>query len=199
MSKFQVLIAALVATASLGMAGTAAAQSSSSNTSNNPSAYVGANVGVYNKYSIGCDAGVNCDRTAKLGGKIYGGYDFGSYGVEALVFGVKSAQGSVRPGATSVPGSVSETGVGVVGVLPYAVGDFTLKGKLGLAYARGKASYAGGVSDKSMFTPLVGASVSYPINKTVAVSADWDQFRAKYATDRSVHVNMFSVGLSTKF
>jgi hypothetical protein len=187
----------LVATAALGLAGTASAQSSSNTTT--PSAYVGANVGLYNKYSIGCDAGASCDRTAKLGGKIYGGYDFGGYGVEALAFGVKSAQGSVRPGATSVPGSVSETGAGVVGVLPYAVGDFTLKGKLGLAYVRGKASYAGGVSDKSMFTPLVGASVAYPINKTVSLSADWDQFRAKYAADRSVHVNMFSVGLSTKF
>ena len=197
MSKFQVLITSLAATAALGLAGAASAQSSSSNTA--PSAYVGANVGLYNKYSIGCDAGTTCDRSAKLGGKIYGGYDFGGYGVEALVFGVKSAQGSVRPGATSQPGSVSETGAGVVGVLPYAIGDFTLKGKLGLAYVRGKASYAGGVADKSMVTPLVGASVAYPINKTVSLSADWDQFRAKYATDRSVHVNMFSVGLSTKF
>ena len=194
MSKFQVLIASLVATAGLGLAGAASAQSNSQ-----PSAYVGANVGLYNKYSLACDGGVTCDRTGKLGGKVYGGYDFGAYGVEALAFGVKSAQGSVKPGAVSVPGSVSLSGAGVVGVLPYAVGDFTLKGKLGVAYARGKASYAGGVSNKSTFTPLIGASVAYPLSKTVSVSADWDQLRGKYANDRSTHVNMFSVGLSTKF
>ena len=190
--QYPVLIASLVATASLALAGTAAAQSSSS-------AYAGANVGVYNKYSLACGSGAECDRTASVGGKVYGGYDFGSWGVEALAFGVKSAQGSVYNGSTTVPGSVSLSGAGVVGVLPYTSGDFTLKGKLGLSYARGKASYAGGVSDKSTVAPLVGASVGYALTKTVSLNADWDQFRSKYASDNRTHVNMFSIGLSTKF
>lgn len=196
--KYPVLIASLVATAGLGLAGIASAQTSGS------SAYAGASVGVYNKYSLACGSGVDCDRTGSLGGKVYGGYDFGGYdfggwGVEALAFGVKSAKGSVYDGSATVPGSVSLSGAGVVGVLPYTSGDFTLKGKLGLSYARGKASYAGGVSDKSTVAPLVGASVGYALTKTVSLNADWDQFRSKYASDNRTHVNMFSIGLSTKF
>lgn len=199
MSKTQVLIASLLATAGIGFAGAASAQTSS-NSNSSPSAYVGGNIGVYNKYDIRCDTGVACDRKASRSGKLYGGYDFGGFGVEALVYSTGKATGSVTQGGLSVPGKLSQSGVGVVGVLPYSLGDVTLKGKLGLAYARGKAEYtAGGVSDKSTLTPLVGASVGYALTKTVSLNADWDQTRAKYNSDNRSRVNMFSLGVSTKF
>lgn len=196
MSNFPASIAALaLAGLATGFAGPAAAQQAGA-----PSAYVGGNLGLYNKYDLRCGSGVACDRTAGFGGKVYGGYDYGSYGIEALAFSVNAGSGLVRQGTASVAGSVREQGLGVVGVLPLQAGDFTLKGKLGLAYTRGKVSYAAGGSDgKKMFAPLIGASVSYPLSKDLSLSADWDQLRAKYNADNRVRVNMLSVGISHKF
>lgn len=194
MSKsFRILAASLITV----LAGAASAQTASLS---NPGYYAGAGLGVYNKYSLSCAAGTACDRTADLGGKIYGGADFGSFGVEALAFGLKSAQGSLKNGSgLTVPGSVSMSGMGVVGVLPYALGDFTLKGRLGLGYVRGKASLASGVQDDSSVRPLVGLGASYALNKQVSLNADWDRFEAKYSGSGKAHANMLSVGVSYKF
>lgn len=194
MSKFQALIATIVAGLGVALSGAAAAQTSAG-------PYVGGNINLYSKYSLNCDAGVTCDKTAKLGGKVYGGYDFGQYGVEAFAFSVGGAQGSLKNGATSVAGKVREDGVGVYGVLPITNGDFTFKGKLGLAYTRGRASYAaGGSNSDKIFTSAIGAGVGYALTKTLSLNADWDQVGARYTEDSPrVRVNMFSVGLSHKF
>lgn len=194
MSKsFRILAASLITV----LAGAASAQTASLS---KPDYYAGAGLGVYNKYSLRCTAGAACDRTADLGGKIYGGADFGSFGVEALAFGLKSAQGSLKNGSgLTVPGSVSMSGVGVVGVMPYALGDFTLKGRLGLGYVRGKASIGSGVQDDSSVRPLVGLGASYALNKQVSLNADFDRFDAKYSNKGKVHANMLSVGVSYKF
>lgn len=194
MSKsFRILAAGLITV----LAGAASAQTASLS---KPDYYAGAGLGVYNKYSLTCAAGAACDRTADLGGKIYGGADLGSFGVEALAFGLKSAQGSLKNGSgLTVPGSVSMSGVGVVGVMPYALGDFTLKGRLGLGYVRGKASLASGVQDDSSVRPLVGLGASYALNKQVSLNADWDRFEAKYSGSGKTHANMLSVGVSYKF
>lgn len=190
-TKFRLFIAALMAAS----AGAASAQSSSSSNSN----YVGASVGLHKRYSIACDAGASCDRSASLGGKVYAGTMFDGFGVEALAFGLKSAQGSLNSGAGRAPGSVSMSGVGIVGVLPFTQGDFTLKGKLGLGYVRGKASIAGGVQDDSSVRPLLGAGVSYALNKQVSLNADLDRFSAKYSGSGKTHANMLSLGVSYKF
>lgn len=195
--KFHALIVPLAASlAGALLSSPAAAQQASGG----PSAYAGGNIGLYNKYDLSCSGGVSCDRTAKFGGKVYGGYDYGAYGVEALAFSVNAGRGAVQQGSTTVAGAVREQGLGLVGVLPYTAGDFTLKGKLGVAYTRGKVNFAAGGSDgKKSLQPLIGASVSYPLSKTLSLSADWDQLRAKYSENTRVHVNMFSVGLSHKF
>ncbi len=194
MSKsFRILAAGLITV----LAGAASAQTASLS---KPDYYAGAGLGVYNKYSLRCVTGAACDRTADLGGKVYGGADFGSFGVEALAFGLKSAQAGLKNGSgLTVPGSVSMSGVGVVGVMPYALGDLTLKGRLGLGYVRGKASLASGVQDDSSVRPLLGLGASYALNKQVSLNADWDRFEAKYNGSGKAHANMLSVGVSYKF
>ncbi len=190
-SKTRVLIATLLAGA--------AAASASAQTNSNPQPYMGANVSLYSKYDLRCDSGVHCDRKADLGGKIFGGYQFEQFGVEALAFGLKSGQGSLKNGNAYEAGSLSQSGLGVVGVLPISEGPFTFKGKLGLAYVRGKASLASGVQDKSSVQPLIGAGVSYAINKQVSINADWDRFQAKYNNGGKSHANMLSMGVSYAF
>lgn len=194
MSKSRILFAALIAS----LAGAASAQTASLSS---PGYYVGTGLGVYNKYSLACTTGSDCDRTADFGGKIYGGADFGSFGVEALAFGLKSAQGTLKNAAgTSVPGAISMSGFGVAGVVPlYSIADFSLKGRLGLGYVRGKASLGNSVLDDSSVRPLVGLGASYAINKQVSLTADWDRFEAKYGGTSKTHANMLSLGVNYKF
>ncbi len=197
MTKTRKTIARLIA-ASL-FAGTALAASAQS--LSKPEPYAGASLGVYNKYKLDCSAGVSCDRTGDWGGRIYGGLDYGSFAVEGVAFGAKSGQGTLRLGnGTATPGSLSMTGAGVQGVLPFLVhGDFSLKGKLGLAYVRGKASIAGGVQDDSSWRPMGGVGLSYALNKQVSLNADYDTVQAKYNSAGKVRTDMFSLGASYKF
>lgn len=187
MSKFQVLIA----TALTAMAGAAAAAESN---------YVGANAGLYNKYNLSCSAGVKCDKTASFGGKIYGGHNFGNFAVEGMAFTTNSAKGNVLKNGSNVAGDVRSRGLGVYGVLPLSFDAFTLKGKLGVGYVNSKAHYAaGGEVSKSSFAPIIGAGVSYAINKQLSLNGDWDQIRGKYSNEGKTRANMFSVGLSYAF
>lgn len=163
--------------------------------------YVGANIGLYDKYDIKCNSGQKCDQTASLGGKIYGGINYENFGVEVLAFGVGKGEGQLRQAGKDAQGTVKIGGLGVVGTLPLNFGDFTLKGKLGGAYTRGVANYTGGGSEsKNSFGLLAGAGLSYAVSKTMSVNADYDYLSAKYnkAGDKA-NVNMFSVGLSYKF
>jgi OOP family OmpA-OmpF porin len=189
--------AAFAATTALLATGAAAAQSSQAG----PSAYAGASLGLYNKYDLDCQSGVKCDKSAKTGGKIYGGYMFDeTFGVEAMGFGLKSGIGSLKNQANVlVPGSVNLRGLGVSGVAAYNAGPFTLKGRLGLAYTQAK-SYAGVAEKKSSTRPLIGAGVSYALTEQIALNADWDRISAKYGSNKvKTHADMFSVGLSYKF
>ncbi len=164
-------------------------------------AYVGANIGLYDKYDIKCNAGQKCDQTASFGGKVYGGMDYENFGVELMAFGVGKGEGRLRRGGQDAQGDVKIGGLGVVGTVPLRFGDFTLKGKLGGAYTRGVANYAGGGSEsKNSFGLLAGAGLSYALSKTLSLNADYDYLSAKYnkAGDKA-NVNMFSVGLSYKF
>lgn len=154
--------------------------------------YVGANAGLYSRYELSCDMALACDRSARLSGKVYTGYAFGQFGFEAMAFKIGAAQGSA--------GKLSQSGVALLGVLPLNSGDFTFKGKLGLAYARGTAQDAGASSSKSSLHPVLGTSFAYAISKSVSVNADWDQLRAKAGNDGTkTRVNMFSLGLSLHF
>lgn len=194
MSRFKALMATAIAGLGVALGGAAAAQVT-------PGPYLGANINVYSKYSIDCDVGVNCEKTGRLSGKIYGGYDFGNYGLEALVFAAGEVKDSLFDGALSHPGMVRQDGIGLVGVLPFTSGDLSFKGKLGVAYVRSRASYtSGGSTSDKAFTPIVGAGVSYALSKTLSMNTDWDQTRAEYGLHSPrTTINMFSLGLSTKF
>lgn len=194
MSTFHTLMTSVIAGLGVALGGAAAAQATTG-------PYVGANINVYSKYSIDCDAGFNCDKTGRLSGKVYSGYDFGGYGIEALVFAAGSVEGTLIDGPLPYAGTLRQDGVGLVGVLPFTSGDLSFKGKLGVAYVRGRASYIGrGSSSDKAFTPMVGASVGYALTKTLSMNADWDQTRAEYGLHSPrTTINMFSLGLSTKF
>lgn len=189
MNKFQILLAAALT----AVAGAASAQAAGQS-------YIGASIGLQNKYSIECVGGVACDKTGSFGGKVYGGYNIDQFAVEGMVFSTGRAKGSVLKSGSLVAGEVRNMGLGVYGVLPLTVDNFTLKGKLGLAYVNSKATYtAGGSQSKSSFAPVFGAGVSYAINKQWSINGDWDHIRAKYSSDGKARVNMLSAGLSYKF
>ncbi len=195
--SFSSLIATLIATMCAAASGTAAAAGPQAK----PETYIGANVGLYNKYDFSCSAGQKCDKTASFSGKLYGGMQYEQWGVEALAFGTGKGEGTLKLGGKDAQGSVKMGGLGVVGVLPLNFGDFTLKGKLGAAYTHGTANYKSGVSEsKNSFAPLLGASFSYTLTKQVSLTADVDHISAKYnkAGDKAA-VNMFSIGASYKF
>ncbi|MDM4764780.1 outer membrane beta-barrel protein [Pelomonas sp. SE-A7] len=181
------------------LAGTAVAASAQSTA--NPVPYAGASVGAYNKYSLDCSAGAACDRTGSWGGRIYGGLDYGSFAIEGVAFGMKGADGTLRANNGQFTGGhLSTTGVGVQGVVPFLVnGDFSLKGKLGLAYVRGKASLPGGVEDREAWRPMGGLGMSYALNKQVSLNADYDVTQAKYNNVGKARTGMFSLGASYKF
>lgn len=193
MSTLKSLISTLVAGIAAFGSGLAAAAPAES--------YVGANLGLYNKYSLDCKDGVKCDKTGKISGKVYAGVNYDQFGVEAIAFGINKGEGSVKQAGKDVAGTIKLGGIGAVGVLRLSNNDWTLKGKLGLAYVRGQASYAaGGSESKSSAQPLLGAGVSYALNQNVSLNADWDHVRAKYDKAGSkTNVNMLSLGVSYKF
>ncbi|MEJ6005338.1 outer membrane beta-barrel protein [Paucibacter sp. AS339] len=199
MSKFKVMSRTLAATLTGAFA--LAVTAGSASAAPQAESYVGANVGVYNKYDSKCSSGQKCDQTASLGGKIYGGINYENFGVEVMAFGAGKGEGTLRQAGQDAQGSVKIGGLGVVGTLPLQLGDVTLKGKLGAAYTRGVANYtAGGSESKNSFGLLGGAGLSYALSKTLSVNADYDYLSAKYnkAGDKA-SVNMFSLGLSYKF
>lgn len=195
--SFSSLIGALIAALGTVAAGHVAA----AGPQDQPQAYVGANLGLYSKYDFSCSTGQTCDKTASFGGKVYGGMMYEQWGLEALAFGTGKGEGTLKLGGKDAQGSVKMGGLGFVGVLPLNFGDFSLKGKLGVAYTRGTATYKSGVSEsKNGVAPLFGAGLSYAFSKQVSLTADIDHISAKYnkAGDKAA-VNMFSVGASYKF
>ncbi|MBB4841936.1 opacity protein-like surface antigen [Paucibacter oligotrophus] len=169
---------------------------------NQETPYIGANIGLYNKYAMDCKGGVACDLTARAGGKVFIGQQFeylGGLGLEAMAYGISSGQGTVKRGSGEEAGWVKQAGLGVYAVLPLSYGDFSFKGKLGAGYAQGKASYAAGGSDsKWSFQGIYGLGVSYAINKQISLNLDYDNVGAKYGAG-STRVGMFSTGLSYRF
>jgi OOP family OmpA-OmpF porin len=184
MAKKQVLLfsllAGLVAAAATGTA-SAGSTGSANDTQPLTETYVGANVG--------------------FGGKVYGGVLYENWGVEAVAFGTGKAEGTLKLAGKDAKGEVKMSGVGLVGVLPLRLGDFTLKGKLGAGYARANASYKSGATDKaSGLAPMAGVGVGYAFNKNISLVADLDFVSGKYnkAGDKA-GIGMFSIGASYKF
>lgn len=171
-----------------------------------PENYVGASLALYNKYSGKCDAGIDCKDNPKSAGKIFGGHNFDGFGIEGMLFTTGTAKAQGKIGDVNMSSSLKQTGLGLYAVLPLNQGDFTFKGKLGVGYV--KANYSdskvgpkGTVAtstSKSSFQPLIGAGVSYAINRDVSVHADWDRIRSDFVSGKNT-TNMVSVGLSYKF
>jgi hypothetical protein len=164
--------------------------------------YVGASIGARTHYGLDCASGATCDRNGGTSGKIVFGKTFDNgFGGEVMAFRLGQAKGSVKNGTGLVPGRLSTQGLAAVGTYDLLKGEsFTLKGRLGLAYAHGKASYeAGGSSSKSYFTSVVGLGTSYAINKQWSLNADWDRTNAVAGNSQKSHVDLFSIGATFHF
>ena len=194
MSKFQIFMASIAISTSAAAAPAAPAAPEA--------AYMGVNLSVYNDYTLECAPGTGCDRNGQGGAKLFVGYNFAQFGVEAIAFRMGSARGLVKwpEGAAFSEGSVRQSGVGVVAVLPLSLGDVTVKGKLGIAYARGVVAYAYGFHDANeSLTPLIGVGINYAVTKTISASLDCDQLTVKYNAQGKARATLISAGLSYRF
>ena len=163
--------------------------------------YVGAGIGVRSHVDLNCAAAANCDRNGNASGKIYFGKDLtDTWGAEAFAFRVGKATGTVGSPAGDVPGNVKADGLGVAGTARALVNDFTFKARLGAAYVHGRTSYdAGGSDSKNTLAPVVGAGVSYALNKQWSLNADVDVVRAKYSSQEKASTQLYTLGASYRF
>lgn len=186
----------------VGMVASCGAAYAQPSISSESSTYVGGNVGLINNYRLDCNDSAACERNGKLSGKVYIGHSgeiLGGFGVEAMAFSIGSAKGSLQRGSTSEPGSIKQSGVGASVVLPWEMGDFGLKARLGVGYVRGSASYAtGGTQSRWSFQPLLGVGGSYALSKQMTLNLDWDALSASYGSGTS-RMGMLSAGISVKF
>ncbi|MBY0236750.1 MAG: porin family protein [Burkholderiaceae bacterium] len=186
----------------LGLAAIVGAAQAQPSVSQETSTYVGGNIGLLNNYRLDCNDGAACERNGKLSGKVYIGHNseiLGGLGIEAMAFSVGSAKGSLQRNGVSEAGSIKQSGVGASVVLPWEMGDFGLKARLGVGYVRGSVSYAsGGSQARWSFQPLLGLGGSYALSKQMTLNLDWDAFSAIYGSGTS-RMGMLSAGISFKF
>ncbi len=192
-------VAAAVTAAVFALAGTSASAQN----------YVGLNVGISHNYDLNCVTGAACDRGANSTGKLTFGHLFdaepamgGTFanGIELMGFRAAEAKAGFRTAAGLVSGNGVASGYGLSYAPQLNLGDLALKGRVGVAYVKGSVNYAGGgASDDSSFVPTVGAGASYALNKTVALSLDYDRVPTRFSGTEKANVNMWSVGLSYKF
>lgn len=166
-----------------------------------PDNYAGAAIGARTHYGLECTSAVRCDRNSSGGGKIYFGKQLEkNFAAEVMVFRLGRADGALKNGSSTVAGSARASGLAATGVFTAPLGDFSLKGRLGLGYVRGEADYAaGGGTAKNAFVPVVGIGASYALNQQVSLNADWDRLPAKFGNGNKATTSLLSVGVSLRF
>lgn len=186
----------------VGLAANCGAAQAQPSVSRESSTYVGGNIGLLNNYRLDCNDGAACERNGKLSGKVYIGHSgeiLGGLGLEAMAFSIGSAKGSLQRGSVNEAASIKLSGVGASVVLPWEMGDFGIKARLGVGYVRGSVSYAaGGTQARWSFQPLLGLGGSYALSKQMTLNLDWDALSASYGSGTS-RMGMLSAGISVKF
>lgn len=163
--------------------------------------YVGVAIGARTHYGLDCTNAARCDRNTSGGGKIYFGKQLEkNFAAEVMAFRLGHADGALKNGSSVVAGSARAQGLAATGVFSVPLGDFSLKGRLGVGYVRGEADYAaGGGTSKSSFVPVVGIGASYALNQKVSLNADWDRLPAKFGNDNKATTSLLSLGMSFRF
>jgi OmpA-OmpF porin, OOP family len=164
--------------------------------------YIGIAAGQANN-SFDIPAGLTGSTDGKKSAyKIYGGATFTpNWGVELGYADLGNPSVTVTSGAISatVNGRVSSFYVAGTGTLPVNE-QFSLTGKLGVAFNRGSASATvGGVtvnSSGNKTSLMAGIGAAYHFNKNLAATVDFDDFGKTSSDSRA---NMWSIGLRYKF
>ena len=172
--------------------------------------YAGASYGFRASSGLDCIAGQSdCDKSSKRNGKAYVGYSFdalpfqGGVAVPSIEL-VGYMGGEVKSGfdtdAGKRAGRGKFTGLGMQGVLGYKLDAFTLSGRAGAAYTRGKVDYLDGGSDRKDKIGLTyGIGAAYALNNNWSLHLDWDRVPVKYNSKQTTKVDMFSLGASYRF
>ncbi len=204
MFKAKSILVASIASLLLGTAATSAMAADTTTTE--AGAYAGLNLAAKTKYDHDCLGSVSCDNKASSSGKIYAGY----MGAPSLFEGVNVSQGvelmyykvgSATETFSGLNKTFSTKGLGASYVLQANFNDFSINGRLGVAYTDDKLSstnytLGGNVeSDKHRYAPLVGIGARYSLTKNISLNADYDRFE----TNHMGSVNMFSLGVGYKF
>jgi len=203
----------------LGLLAGAAVQASAQE----PSAgYVGANWGVSSNYALSCYPTLDCDRNTSRSGKIYAGYTLGTskvFGglsntsaIELSVFAAGGAYGYLPRWDTALmQARYKMQGLAVTHASALMLTDsLGLDSRLGLAYTRGSAEFPDLWTQKDYGSRYsyhhyrlgvtAGAGLSYALNRSWTMHADYDYVPVKYADETgNSHVNMWSVGAAYHF
>lgn len=163
--------------------------------------YIGVGIGARTKIDVDCAAGAPCDRTPSGSGKIVFGKDLGQYwGAEAFGYRLGHATGVIGSPSAPQAGNVRAEGLGVVGTARADWDALTFKARLGAAYNHGKAEYAAGGSDtRSSLVPVVGAGVTWNVDKKWGVNLDWDHIDTRFNRQEKAATDLFTVGVGYRF
>jgi hypothetical protein len=163
--------------------------------------YVGIGIGARTKIDIDCAAGAACDRTPSGSGKIFFGKDFDkTWGAEAFAYRLGHATGVINSPTGLQAGNVRAEGLGVVGTARADWDALTFKARLGAAYNHGKTDYTAGGSDtRNSLVPVVGAGVTWNIDKKWGVNLDWDRIDTRFNRNEKAATDLLTVGVGYRF
>jgi len=181
--------AALAATAAFGSAQAA------------EDTYVGIGIGAHSKVHIDCAPGTACDRSPSGSGKIVFGKDLDkTFGAEAFAYRLGHATGVIGSPSGAQAGNVRAEGLGVVGTARADWDMLTFKARLGAAYNHGKTDYTLGGSDtRNSLVPVVGAGVTWNIDKKWGVNLDWDRIDTRFNRQEKAATDLLTVGVGYRF
>lgn len=163
--------------------------------------YIGVGIGARTKIDIDCSAGAACDRTPSGSGKIVFGKDLGqNWGAEAFAYRLGHATGVINSPSGLQAGNVRAEGLGVVGTARADWDALTFKARLGVAYNHGKAQYdLGGSDTRNSLVPVVGAGVTWNVDKKWGVNLDWDRIDTRFNRQEKAATDLFTVGVGYRF
>ena len=163
--------------------------------------YVGVGIGARTKIDVDCAAGASCDRTPSGSGKIFFGKDLDkTWGAEAFAYRLGHATGTINSPSGPQAGNVRAEGLGVVGTARADWDALTFKARLGAAYNHGQTDYAlGGGDTRNSLVPVVGAGVTWNVDKKWGVNLDWDRIDTRFNRQEKAATDLITVGVGYRF
>jgi hypothetical protein len=154
--------------------------------------------GSLGKGSVGFDCGTNVCQKTNSGNKFLLGYDAGnglSYEGQIINYGKTTSSGFQDVKGTGYGGNVAYSG-NFSDQIGYRVAG-------GLARNKVETPSTTAAPTTSSWQLAVGGGVAYNINKSVALTADYDLSSVKFATSATAtstgSVSLYSIGLRARF